>query len=200
MAESRRPDMAGYVEVAERIREFRESHPEGSLQQVALDFREVAGSWWVIYTAAAYRSPDDSRPGHGTAWEQVPGTTPYTRGSEVQNAETSAWGRAIVAALGADTRRGIASAEEVRAGRARERTDGPADAGWVARFQAAVDDLATERGLDADELSRSIVAEATEGRVESADTLLRSDEVTVKAVFRQRKAEPEPEHTGVASP
>ncbi len=104
-----------YVDVAARIAAFREKHPDGSLQQVSLDFREVAGSWWCIYTAAAYRSPDDDRPGHGTAWEPVPGRTPYTKDSELQNAETAAWGRAIVAVLAADTRKGVASADEVRA-------------------------------------------------------------------------------------
>ncbi len=103
-----------YVDVAARIAAFREKHPDGSLQQVSLDFREVAGAWWVVYTAAAYRSPDDDRPGHGTAWEPVPGRTPYTKDSELQNAETAAWGRAIVAALAADTRKGVASADEVR--------------------------------------------------------------------------------------
>jgi hypothetical protein len=103
-----------YIDVAERIVEFRTKHPDGSLQQQALDFKEVAGGWWVVYTAAAYRSPDDPRPGIGTAWEPVPGKTNFTRDSELQNAETAAWGRAIVAALAADTKRGIASAEEVR--------------------------------------------------------------------------------------
>jgi hypothetical protein len=103
-----------YIDVASRIVEFRTKHPEGSLQQVSLDFREVAGGWWVIYTAAAYRGADDQRPGIGTAWEPIPGRTNFTRDSEVQNAETAAWGRAIVAALAADTKRGIASAEEVR--------------------------------------------------------------------------------------
>ena len=103
-----------YIDVATRIVEFREKHPEGSLQQVTLDFREVNGAWWVVYTAAAYRTPEDQRPGMGTAWEPVPGKTPYTRDSELQNAETAAWGRAIVAALAADTRKGVASAEEVR--------------------------------------------------------------------------------------
>jgi hypothetical protein len=106
--------MLDYIDVAERITMFREQHPEGSLQQHSLDFKEVAGGWWVIYTAAAYRSPDDPRPGIGTAWEPVPGKTNFTRDSELQNAETAAWGRAIVAALAADTKRGIASAEEVR--------------------------------------------------------------------------------------
>jgi hypothetical protein len=43
-----------------------------------------------------------------------PGRTPYTKGSELQNAETSAWGRAIVAVGAADTKKGIASSEEVR--------------------------------------------------------------------------------------
>lgn len=104
-----------YVDVAARVAAFREKHPDGSLQQVSLDFREVDGSWWVIYTAAAYRYPEDERPGHGTAWEPVPGRTPYTKDSEVQNSETAAWGRAIVAVLAADTRKGVASADEVRA-------------------------------------------------------------------------------------
>lgn len=107
-----------YNDVPSRIAEFREKHPQGSLQQAALEFREVAGKWWVVYTAAAYREPEDARPGIGTAWEPVPGKTPYTRDSELQNAETAAWGRAIVAALAADTKRGIASAEEVRNRRA----------------------------------------------------------------------------------
>lgn len=105
---------ADYIDVAARIREFREKHPEGSLQQWSLEFREFAGESWVIYTAAAYRTPTDAMPGHGTAWEAVPGKTPYTKGSELQNAETAAWGRAIVAALAADTKRGVATAEEVR--------------------------------------------------------------------------------------
>ena len=66
-----------------------------------------------MYTACAYRTPDDIRPGVGVAWELVPGATSFTRGSEAMNAETAAWGRAIVAVLAADTKRGVASAQEV---------------------------------------------------------------------------------------
>lgn len=109
--------MTDYIDVATRIVEFREKYPDGSLQQVSIDFREFGGASWVIYTAAAYRSPQDERPGQGTAWEPVPGKTNFTRDSELQNAETAAWGRAIVAVLAADTKRGIASAEEVQARR-----------------------------------------------------------------------------------
>lgn len=104
---------SSYIDVAQRLRDLKDTYPQGSMQQLSLEFREVAGQWWVVYTAACYRTPDDERPGHGTAWEQVPGKTPYTKGSELQNAETAAWGRAIVAALAGGTKR-IASREEVR--------------------------------------------------------------------------------------
>ena len=104
-----------YIDVATRIVEFREKYPEGRLRQGSIEFvRDFAGKDWVVYTAEAWRSADDPAPAHGTAWEPVPGPTQFTRDSEVQNAETAAWGRAMVAALAVDTRKGIASSEEVR--------------------------------------------------------------------------------------
>jgi len=110
--------LSGYVDVATRIAEFRVKHPEGSLQpaDLAQPFRveKFGDETFVVVVAAAYRGPDDSRPGIGMAAEPYPGRTPYTRGSELMNAETSAWGRAIVAALAADTRQGVASADEIR--------------------------------------------------------------------------------------
>ena len=106
--------MNDYVDVSERIRTFREKYPNGSLQQVSLQFIEFAGKSWVVYTAAAYRTPDDLTPGHGTAWEPVPGKSNFTRDSEVQNVETSAWGRALIAVLIADGGKRIASRQEVQ--------------------------------------------------------------------------------------
>ena len=103
----------GYIDVAERIREFKAKFPEGSLRQVSLEFVNVGGKDYVIYTAAAHRAPDDQIPGIGTAWEPVPGSTPYTRGSEVMVAETSAWGRAMIASLAVESQR-IASKQEVK--------------------------------------------------------------------------------------
>lgn len=121
-------DIGDYNDVPARIAEFRHKHPDGSLQPAdpaeAYKVQEIGGKTFVVYIAAAYRTPDDPRPGIGMAWEQFPGRTPYTRDSELQNAETSAWGRAIVAALAADTRKGIASAEEVR-NRQADREHGP---------------------------------------------------------------------------
>ncbi len=127
-----------YIDVAARIAEFRIKHPEGSLQPLnpeqPFEIRELAGigkdgkevrGTFIIYIAAAYRSPDDQRPGVGCAYEVFPGRTPYTAGSELQNAETAAWGRAIVAALAADTRAGIASQQEVRNRQAERDTPAP---------------------------------------------------------------------------
>ena len=125
-----------YNTVAERIAEFRDKHPEGSLRPLnpAEPWRIVQAEGYdkngdhvmqsfVVVVAAAYRDPEDPAPGVGMAWEIFPGRTPYTRGSELMNAETSAQGRAIVAALAADVKKGVASREEVR-NRQAERDDG----------------------------------------------------------------------------
>ena len=103
-----------YIDVATRIADFREKFPDGRLRQKDVQFLDFAGQFWVVFTAEALRSEDDQNPAQGTAWEPVPGKTNFTRDSELQNAETAAWGRAIVAALASDTKNGVASREEVR--------------------------------------------------------------------------------------
>jgi hypothetical protein len=104
-------DLSDYVDVAERIRIFKEKFPEGSLQS-ELTLTNGSSPGWLC-KAYAYRDGKDERPGIGHAFEPIPGKTPYTRDSEAMNAETSAWGRAIVA-LGFETKK-IASAQEVQA-------------------------------------------------------------------------------------
>lgn len=111
-------DLSGYIDVAQRIAEFRAKYQYGSLQPMNLDrpfwVETIGEQTFIVVVAAAYREPEDVRPGVGMAYEPFPGKTPYTKGSELQNAETSAWGRAIVAVLAADTKTGVASADEVR--------------------------------------------------------------------------------------
>src|SRR5665213_147184 len=101
-----------YIDVAARLVEMRTKFPDLTMQQVSMEFVSIGQKDFVVYTAAAYRTPEDVRPGIGTAWEPIPGPTNFTRDSEVQNAETAAWGRALIA-IGASTKNGIASAEEV---------------------------------------------------------------------------------------
>lgn len=108
-------DLDSYNDVASRMREFFDKYPHGCLRPYEpWRVEQVGERAFVVYSAAAYRTADDTNPGVGTAWEPFPGKTPYTRDSELMNAETSAWGRAILAVGAADTRKGIASAEEVR--------------------------------------------------------------------------------------
>ena len=108
-----KPNLENYIEVNDRIKLFYDKYPKGSLQQLhPPQVVEVDGSHYLIYTAAAYRDPNDVRPGVGTAWEPVPGKTSFTRDSEMMNAETSAWGRAI-AALGIGLTNSVATKQEV---------------------------------------------------------------------------------------
>lgn len=101
-------DLKDYVDVAERIQQFYAKFPDGSLQSEIIeltDSRVVVRSW-------AYRTPEDPKPASGMSQLNIPGSTPYTKGSEIENAETSAVGRAI-AMLGFAVKGGIASRQEV---------------------------------------------------------------------------------------
>ena len=172
-------DLESYVDVASRLAEFRTKHPDGSLQPAdpAVPYRveKIGEQTYIVVVAAAYRSPDDARPGVGMAYEQFPGRTPYTKGSELQNAETSAWGRAIVAALAADTRRGVASQEEVRNRHAeRDTPAGPptptgeqVDA-WLLDFTTRVANAPDKNTLRAG-LYRGLVGKVTAGWITAAE-------------------------------
>jgi len=106
--------LGDYVEVKDRIKLFYAAHPDGRL---------VTGEWRisidddtprVIVQAFAYRTADDPLPGQGWSWMELPGKTPYTKGSELENTETSAWGRAI-GSLGIGIDKSIASQNEIDA-------------------------------------------------------------------------------------
>jgi hypothetical protein len=111
-------NLGDYVDVKERLQEFYKAFPTGSIQ---FEYRGVMDHnhlyiWGVAY---AYRTPDDVRPGIGTAAELAEGKTTYTRGSELMNLETSAWGRAI-GALGIGLGKSIATKQEVENAQARQ--------------------------------------------------------------------------------
>ena len=104
-------DLSDYVTVAERLVAFRKKYPDGRMTS---EIVETGHEDYIAVKAMCFRTPEDVTPGVGLAWEPVPGPTPFTKNSELQNAETSAWGRALVAALVAETSKGIASKDEIR--------------------------------------------------------------------------------------
>lgn len=120
-----------YIDVAERIVEARAQYPNGRLRPAdptkPYTIENIDGQTYIVVVAAFYRDADDQLPGIGMAYEVFPGKSNFTRGSELQNAETSAWGRAMVAALVADTKRGVASANEVRNRREEQENPAPPD-------------------------------------------------------------------------
>ncbi len=108
-------DLGDYVDVDERIRRFYEKYPDGRIATLGIpQITEIDGKRFIVAQAAAYRTPDDAQPCVGTAAEPFPGQTSYTKDSEMMNAETSAWGRAIVAAGILAKGEGVASKNEVR--------------------------------------------------------------------------------------
>ena len=107
-------DLGSYVEVKDRIKLFYELFGQGRLVTANYELtREPDDKPKVIVTAYAYRTTDDPHPGVGTSWMYLPGKTSYTVGSEIENVETSAWGRAI-GALGILIDRSIATSTEIR--------------------------------------------------------------------------------------
>lgn len=141
-----------YIDVAARIVEFREKYPDGRLRpaDVSVPYRieQIGNETYIVVVAAAHRDKDDDLPGVGMAYEVFPGKTPYTRGSELQNAETSAWGRAIVAALAADTKKGVASAEEVRNRQAERDDEGTQEPTEADRVRQQIGNLCKAKGYE----------------------------------------------------
>ena len=110
-----------YIDVAARIQMLKELYPEASLQPVdplkPYTIETIKDKTYVVVVAACFRDPEDKRPGVGMAWVELPGRG-FTAGSELMIAETSAWGRAIVAAIQTSTKK-IASKQEVEVAQSR---------------------------------------------------------------------------------
>ena len=104
------PDLSNYVDVATRIKLLLEKYPNASIVCTVPKVIEVAGHHFIEVTA--HVKADETRAAVASAWEPVPGKTPYTRDSEMMNAETSAIGRAI-GALGIGLTGSMASQNEV---------------------------------------------------------------------------------------
>lgn len=106
-------DLNDYVTVAERVVQFYAKYPEGSISSTPPEVRIIGDRAFIEVTSTVYRTPNDPSPARASAWEPFPGKTPFTRDSEMMNAETSAIGRAL-AALGIAVSKSLASRNEVQ--------------------------------------------------------------------------------------
>lgn len=109
--EKRKAFAADYVEVADRIRAWYEAYPNARIETEIVQINDKI----VVVKAQTFRgeTPDEKPAGIGHSSMNIPGSTPYTRGSELENTETSAAGRALVMA-GLPSKK-IASGDEIRA-------------------------------------------------------------------------------------
>jgi len=96
-----------YVLVNERIEKFYEKFPGGSIQTEVKRLKDG----FVLIKAYAYRSPEDTIPATGHAYEKE-GVGYVNKTSYIENCETSAVGRAL-AMMGFEINKSIASREEM---------------------------------------------------------------------------------------
>jgi hypothetical protein len=106
--------LGDYVTVNERLKAALDKYPDLIVNEDAPKFIEAPdGKIFVEVRMVVRRSHDDLIPMVGYIWEEYPGTTPYTRGSEQPNAATSCLGR-ILGYMGFGIGKSIASADDVQ--------------------------------------------------------------------------------------
>jgi len=99
-----------YVTVAERIEKFYDRYPEGRIITHIVEHDAERG--FILMRAEGYRGPDDAAPSAtGHAFE-LRSEGYVNRTSYIENCESSCVGR-MLALLGFEVRRGIASREEM---------------------------------------------------------------------------------------
>lgn len=113
-------DLGDYVDVKTRITQFWETYPDGRIDADPPEVVTLGDRLFIASHVRVYMHHADAVPSAtGSAWEQFPGRTPYTKDSEAMNAETSAVGRAL-GNMGIGLGAGLATADEVRLRRAEQ--------------------------------------------------------------------------------
>jgi hypothetical protein len=87
--------LGDYVTVNDRLKAALEKFPDLRVAELPPKMIEAGGKHFIEVQMTVYRHAEDLVPMVGHAWEEFPGTTPYTRGSEAANAATSCLGRIL---------------------------------------------------------------------------------------------------------
>ena len=167
------PSAADYAPVAERIRLFYQAHPTGRLIT-----RLVASEGGrIVFRAAAYRAAQDIRPA-ATGWaSEREGDGDINAVACLENAETSAIGRAL-ANLGFTASTLRPSAEEIaKANRAR------------ARLRERAETIADAPGRDPRPAPARQIDEALQSRADDVSDFLDLVRAATRAGLGKRRAE-----------
>ena len=109
-----------YIEVKDRVKQLKKDYPDSVIQTDVIELTDTR----VTIKAFIYLDNEGKKPTTGHSYMNIPGTTSFTRGSELENAETSAVGRAI-ANLGYAIDKSIASRDEVQSKQVEEGYEAP---------------------------------------------------------------------------
>ncbi len=150
------PIEMGYITVAERLAAFVKDHPQGRIETELVSMRDtmavVAAKVWknAHNPDLGYQPPD----GTGLSSMPIPGPTTFTKNSEVENAETSAIGRALAAigylAKNPDGSARISSSDEIAAKNPDAKATDAQDPPITQKQRGLLFALAKKAGLDLD--------------------------------------------------
>lgn len=88
-------NLDGYIDVPTRLKIAAQRFHELRITEAPPVTVEVGGQTFIECKVTVWRSPDDTMPVVAYCWEEFPGRTPFTKGSEQPNGSTSAVGRAL---------------------------------------------------------------------------------------------------------
>jgi hypothetical protein len=142
--------LGDYVEVSERIAAWFEAYPDGRIETELVSMTDKL----VVTKSRCYRTNEinEQPAGIGHSMLGIPGKTPYTKDSELENCETSSVGRALV--MAGIPSKSIASGHEIRNKRMDEPKPEPksADVAMTADeltyFNDAIQQIASAKSLD----------------------------------------------------
>ena len=112
-------NLGDYVDVPTRLAMALKKYPDLRIQESKPQIVEVDNQKYVEISCTVWRDANDPMPVVAYCWEQIPGKTPYTRGSEMMNSSTSCLGRAL-GFLGMGIGKSIASRDEVQTAQAKQ--------------------------------------------------------------------------------
>ena len=194
------PIEQGYITVAERHAAFVKDYENGAVQTelVYANYDAARQAGLVIVSCSVWkdrgsRVKGEPPDGTGLASMPVPGPTNFTRNSEVENAETSALGRAL-AMIGYHAKESMASEDEVNSKSAGASKEEQAEAkgGATAAQKRKMFAMARDAGIDVGHqdgktILQAIVLASTGKR--SSKQLLQDDMEAVFSALEQSKKE-----------